>query len=287
MNNNENDSFEIKADELWQKADKMLLVIENINRQGGIVTQLMMNAACIELQSFWLYLLNITHSEEKCVKKAFSNRSKLEKYIRLFKDARFDIICLDNPKQRMEDINVISNLKDEYWSGSYPRLDKYGDDIDDLLNSWTEQQTEDYSIRLQMINDILYVILSSVILELESIVQIIRAKKDSKERLDPTHYFREYIKDAKRTEEIIEKLHRLVDKKIIDSDALKIITRAMWIGWLTEDPKPTPTSIKAEFPTITCSDQHIYNCLKEDKPTKNGKVDEEEIENIRQEYEAT
>lgn len=60
----------------------------------------------------------------------------------------------------------------------------------------------------------------------------------------------------------------------------------MWIGWLTEDPKPTPTSIKTEFPTITCSDQHIYTCLKEDKPTKNGKVYEEEIEKIRQEYEA-
>lgn len=287
MNNNENDSFEIKADELWQKADRMLLVIENINRQGGIATQLMMSAACIELRSFWQYFLNITHSEEKCVKKAFPNRSKLEKYISHFKDVRFDCTCFDNPKQRKEDVDTICNWNEEIWSGCYPRLNKYGENIDDLFNSWTEQQTDDYSMRLEMLYDILYVCISDVILELESIVQIIREKKDSKERLEPTHYFREYIKDTKRTEEIIEKLHRLVDKKIIDSDALKIITRAMWIGWLTEDPKPTPTSIKAEFPTITCSDQHIYNCLKEDKPTKNGKVDEEEIEKIRQEYEAT
>ena len=281
-----NDCFEIKADELWQKADKMLLVVGNINRQGGIVTQLMMTAAFIELQSFWMYLLNITHSEEKCVKKAFPNRSKLEKYIRHFKDSQYDVSVLDNPEQRIEDINVISNLKEEIWQGCYPRLDKYGDDIDDLLNSWTEQKTEDYSMRWQMLYDILYVSLSNVINEFESIVQIIRAKKDSKERLEPTHYFREYIKDVTRTEEIIEKLHRLVDKKIIDSDALKIITRAMWIGWLYEDPQPTPTSIKAEFPKIKCSDQHIYKCLKEAKPTKNGIVDVEEIERIRQEYEA-
>ena len=283
MNNIENDSFVIKVDELWQRADRMLLVIGNINRQGGIVTQLMMTAAFIEFHSFWLYLVNITHSEEKCLKKAFLNRSKLEKYIKLLKDAQFDITCFDNPKQRMEDINVISNLKEEIWQGCYPRLDKYGDDIDDLLNSWTEQQTEDYSMRWQMLYDILYVSLSDVILELESIVQIIRAKKEYNEQPEPANNFREYITDATRTEEIIKKLHRLIGEKT-NTKALKIITRAWWIGWLND--KPTAPSIRAEFPSITCSDQHISKCLKEQKPTKYGDVDKEAIEKIRQEYEA-
>lgn len=94
--------------------------------------------------------------------------------------------------------------------------------------------------------------------------------------------FREFINDAKRTEEIIEKLHRLIGKKT-NSDALRIITRACWIKWL--DKKPTATSIKTEFPTITCADTLISDILREPKPTKNGKVDEEEIERIRKEYE--
>lgn len=292
MNNIINDEpFEIKADELWQKADRMLLVIENINHQGGITTQLMIAAACIELRSFWQYLLNITHSEEKCVK-AFPNRSKLEKYIRHFKDAQFDCTCFDDPKQRKEDVETICNWNDEIWSGCYPRLNKYGENIDDLFNSWTEQQTDDYSIRLEMLYDILYVCISDVILELESIIQLVReynakktAKKDSKEQHEPAHNFREFIADKNRTEEIIEKLHRLIDKQMTDTDALKILTRAWWIGWLIQK-RPSASSIRAEFSRITCADQHISNCFKESKPTKNGKVDEKAIEKIRQEYEA-
>lgn len=94
--------------------------------------------------------------------------------------------------------------------------------------------------------------------------------------------FREFIKDSRRTEEIIEKLHRLIGKKT-NSDAIRIITRAWWIGWL--DKKPTATSIRTEFPTITCSDSQISDILGEEKPTKNGKVDEEKIERIRKKYE--
>lgn len=95
--------------------------------------------------------------------------------------------------------------------------------------------------------------------------------------------FREFVKDAERTDEIIEKLHRLIGNKT-NSNALRIIARAWWIEWL--DDRPTATSIKEEFPTITCSDQHISNCLSEVQPSKNGKVDEEAIEGIRREYEA-
>lgn len=94
--------------------------------------------------------------------------------------------------------------------------------------------------------------------------------------------FSEFIKESKRTEEIIEKLHRLIGKKT-NSDAIRIITRAWWIKWL--DKKPTATSIRTEFPSITCSDSQISDILGEAKPTKNGKVDEEEIERIRKEYE--
>lgn len=95
--------------------------------------------------------------------------------------------------------------------------------------------------------------------------------------------FREFIKDAARADEIIKKLHRLIGYKT-NSDALKIITRAMWIGWL--DKKPTATSIKKEFPSITCKDSQISEILKEDKPTMGGKINEKAIESIRMEYEA-
>lgn len=94
--------------------------------------------------------------------------------------------------------------------------------------------------------------------------------------------FQEFIKDATRTEEIIKKMHHLIGNKQ-NGRALKIITRAWWIEWL--DDKPSASSIRAEFKSITCRDQYISKCLKEPKPTKNGKVDEEEIERIRQEYE--
>lgn len=95
--------------------------------------------------------------------------------------------------------------------------------------------------------------------------------------------FREFIKDAARADEIIKKLHRLIGFKT-NSDALKIITRALWIGWL--DKKPTATSIKKEFPSITCKDSQISEILNEAKPTKGGVIDEEAIESIRKEYEA-
>lgn len=95
--------------------------------------------------------------------------------------------------------------------------------------------------------------------------------------------FREFIKDAWRADIIIQKLHRLIGYKQ-DSEALKIITRAWWIKWLYD--KPTATSIRNEFPTINCSDTQVSRCLNEPKPTKNGKVDEEKIEEIRKEYEA-
>ena len=93
--------------------------------------------------------------------------------------------------------------------------------------------------------------------------------------------FREFVIHAERTDEVIEKLHHLIGNKT-NSDALKIITRAVWIGWITI---PTATSIKNEFPTITCSPQMISKCLGEEKPHRGGVIDEKAVERIRIQFE--
>lgn len=89
--------------------------------------------------------------------------------------------------------------------------------------------------------------------------------------------FREFIVDAEQTGGILEKLHRLIGNKT-NTDALKIITRAIWIGWIE---RPTATSIKNEFPTIVCSNQMISKCLNEVKPTHPNNA----IEKIKLDYE--
>ena len=102
-------------------------------------------------------------------------------------------------------------------------------------------------------------------------------KSHHKKRFRPIKTFSEFIIDAERTNEIHGKLHRLIGNKT-NTDALKIITRAMWIGWIE---RPTATSIKNEFPTIVCSCQMISKCLNEVKPTHPNNA----IEKIRQDYE--
>ncbi len=102
------------------------------------------------------------------------------------------------------------------------------------------------------------------------------AKKVSK-KSKKIKTFREFIVDAERTNEIVEKLHRLIGNKT-NTDALKIITRAMWIEWIE---RPTATSIKNEFPTIVCSNQMISKCLNEAKPTHPNNC----IEKIKSDYE--
>lgn len=81
--------------------------------------------------------------------------------------------------------------------------------------------------------------------------------------------FREFVKDAERSEEIMGKLHRLIGNKT-NTAALKVITQAMWINWIEQ---PTAPSIKNEFPTITCSDQYISKCLNESPPTRKSMID--------------
>jgi len=104
----------------------------------------------------------------------------------------------------------------------------------------------------------------------------------------PIKKFQEFInpKEAWRTEVIIQKLHRLIGN-MTNTQALRIITKAVWIGWIGDTSEkgkpilPTATSILNEFPTITCSAQQISKILKEPRPTKN-----EEIELIRNEFDA-
>lgn len=101
----------------------------------------------------------------------------------------------------------------------------------------------------------------------------------------PVKEFREFInpKEAWRTEAIIQKLHRLIGNKT-KSDAIMIITKAWWIGWLSD--KPTANSIRREFPSTDCSDTIFSRVLNEPKTTKNGYIDDEKIEQIRKEFEA-
>lgn len=113
-------------------------------------------------------------------------------------------------------------------------------------------------------------------------------KLEKKRRGKRIKTFREFVTEAGRADVIIQKLHRLIGLKT-NREALKIITRAMWIGWLSKDPKPTATSITNEFHTITCTPTEISNSLREPEPTKLGtlgEIDEEAIEEIRKQYEA-
>lgn len=285
MSRNDNsDTFEIIADVFREKADRIISVLNNINRQGGIVTQLMMFAACIEGQDFLQYLHQITYtySEKGIDGKPFIPQSGLEKYIRLFRNTLYDLNCFDNSNRRKEEIDLFMDFKLEVYGGCYPRLDNYSNDLDSL-DSWLGDREEGYSMQCEMIYDILYSTISAAILDIESIVQLIREEKEKNVANNNSKNFREFIKDKERTDEILKKIKLLIGNKK-NSNALKIITRAWWIGWL--DSKPSAPSIKAEFPSITCTDQLISQCLKEEKPTKNGKIDVEAIEIIRKEYEA-
>ena len=88
--------------------------------------------------------------------------------------------------------------------------------------------------------------------------------------------FHEFVKDAEKTDEIVGKLHRLIGNKT-DTEALREIKIAMDLDLLN---RPTATSIRNEFPTITCSDTIVSNVLKEPKPTHPSM-----IEKIRKEFE--
>lgn len=273
-----------QKDEILQKADRVLSVIKNINRHGGIVTQLQMAAACIELESFEAYLLD-TYNDNKIDKNDFPELPKLEEYIRLFKTAENDFSDnlyegTNHTKQREEDLRIISYLRDIIMEDEVRGI--YDSDYESL-DSWKCLQTD-----IDMLWKILHHIIRLIVLGFESIYHEIRKPTNgtnhnatSQKMRETRNNIREYIINKERIEEIIGKLHRLIDNKK-NTAAIKIINEAMWMDLIDI---PTAPSIKEEFPSITCDVSYINRKLDPDKPKKNGKVDEELLDKIRKKFE--
>lgn len=278
--NENNNTFEISSIVFRKKADRVISVINNINRLGGITTQLMMAAACIEIQEFVYYLQEITHTNKEIDKNAFLRCSEIEKYIRSFKDSENDLFSnqlYDNSDQQESDNNIINFLKEEICSDN--RLCIYME-CDDYLDSWKELKTDH-----KMLSDMLCQIIKNAILGLEDINQILRKKTLTSNSCQPKtrrirNNFREYIKEKGKTDEIIKKIHYLMGNKT-NTAAADIIKEAMWIGLIE---RPTIPSIKEEFPNIKCSTTPISKKLNEKPPTKNGKTNEEILKEIRKKF---
>lgn len=283
--NENNETLEMTYEVFKKKADRILSVIRNINCQGGIITQLMMAAACIETQYFESYLVNL-YNEGVIDENVSPDLAKLEEYIRLFKNARKDLgddlnEAYDHTLQRDEDLKIISYLKDLIMEDSFRHVN---DNDYEYLDSWECLQTD-----IDMLYDLLYDQIRNIILGFESIYQIIRESKaeiqvntNTKKR-SPRNNFREFVKDKKKTEEIIKKLHSLIGNKK-NTAAADIIKEAMWIELID---KPTIPSIKEEFHSITCSSTPISKKLKEGEtlPKKGGgKVDYDLLEKIREKF---
>lgn len=166
--NENNDTLEITSEDFKKKADRILSVIKNINCQGGITTQLMMAAACIEVQAFQDYLHFLMAEENEIDRNTFLSPEELDKYIRDFKDAEDDLFSniSDDPEQREIDEEIIRYLEEEAINNT--RLIQY-EDCNEYLESWGKLET-DY----EMLWNYLYEIIRYVNLGLEDIYQILR-----------------------------------------------------------------------------------------------------------------
>ncbi len=156
-----------QKDEIIQKADRVLSVIKNINRHGGIVTQLQMAAACIELESFEAYLLD-TYNDNVIDKNDFPDLSKLEEYIRIFKNAGNELVNnlyegIDHTKQREEDFRIVSYLRDIIMEDDIRGV--YDSDYE-YLDSWKCLKTD-----VDMLCRIIHHIIRLIVLGFESICQ--------------------------------------------------------------------------------------------------------------------
>ena len=285
MTKNENNSpHEMKSDafnqkeKILQEADRMLSIIKNINRQGGITTQLQIAAACIELQHLDWYLYD-TYYLKMINRDDFPDLLKLEKYIRSFRNVEQDFWNdrfggHHNPKQREEDIEAISHLQEDVMLNN-ERLSKYDEEY---LDSWKEIKTD-----IEMLSEIFSYLIRITIAEFDSIYQEIRGLKANtiSRKRNIRNNFREFVLKKEQTEEIIRKLHRLIDNKV-NTAAIRIINEAMWIDLIS---LPTAPSVKEEFPNITCDDSYVNRILDLQKPVKNGKVDEEKLNKIREKFE--
>ncbi len=164
-------TLEMETNVFKQKANRILSVIKYINGQGGIATQLMMAAACIEVQKFVYFLQDITHSEEREKRLIGINQtlSDIDKYIRSFKDVQHDLICTEDPKQREEEFDIIKDLKERILEGD----DFCGLHPDDCnnLDSWAGLQTD-----IPILWRILYDSIKDVILELDGLYYITKTE---------------------------------------------------------------------------------------------------------------
>lgn len=224
----------LQKDEILQKADRLLSVIKNINREGGITTQLMMAAACIELQNYDWYLQD-TYCEKVIDRNDFPNLHKLEEYIRLFKDIDQDLWNdlygeHHTTNQREEDIEIIYSLKEVIID--HDNLRQYEENY---LDSWIDIKTD-----INMLSVILNYLLRIVVSELENIYQEIRKQevKTTPNILSPEKHitrnnFREYIIDPSQYENVLERLHELIDGKKPKTCALTIFA-AQQKGMLTQ-----------------------------------------------------
>lgn len=286
MEENEiNANLEMTSEVFKKKADRILSVIKNINFQGGITTQLMMAAACIETQYFESYLVSL-YNEGVIDRNVSPDLAKLEEYIRLFKNARKDLgdnlnEGRDHTLQRDEDLKIISYLKDLIMEDFFRHVN---DNDYEYLDSWECLQTD-----IDMLYDLLYDQIRNIILGFESIYQIIRESKaetqvntNTKKKI-PRNNFREFVKDKKKTDEIIKRLHSLIGNKK-NTAAADIIKEAMWLELIY---RPTIPSIKEEFPSITCSTTPLSKKLKEGEtlPKKGGNVDYGLLDKIREKFE--
>jgi cell division septum initiation protein DivIVA len=181
-------------------------------------------------------------------------------------------------KKMQDALEKTRNVPIRHYADGEPDVDEYktvvADEVAEIL-----RENESLLQRLGEREDEIKHLRIERIISLKNAIEDTTIKTSNKTKLNtnkPVKLFREFVKDSKRTEEIIGKLHRLIGNKT-NTDAIRIITKAMWIGWLT---KPTATSIKQEFPTIKCADQQISKCLTEKAPTHAGM-----IEKIKTEFE--
>lgn len=163
-----------KKEDFVNKTDGVLSVIKNINRHGGIVTQLQMAAVCIEVQKYVYILQDITHSEEREKRLIGINQtlSDIDKYIRSFKDVQHDLICSEESKQREEELDIIKDLKERFFDGN-ESCDLRQDDCKNL-DSWAGLQTE-----IPILWRILYDSINNVISELDSLYYMIKTENPS------------------------------------------------------------------------------------------------------------
>lgn len=146
-------TFELSADEFRQRTERIISVINNINLRGGIVTQLMMAAACIEAYGYSRYLVYLVKKlrmESNFSENTFLSRSDIWVYISRLKETLYNIrnsddkhtLSLDSyAKARKEEIQIIEELKEEIFREDNIRVNPFSDECG-KLDSWAEIRTD-------------------------------------------------------------------------------------------------------------------------------------------------